>query len=139
MRLTLLLADAAEDANGKVSALGLGWTVTSTPTPPMAIVVLLDIGWDETNRDIDLHLGLFDADGRPVTVPGPFGDQPLEVSAKAQAGRPPGVPPGTEMRMPLTVALGPGLPLTPGQRYEWRARLDGHHEVGWNAAFTVRS
>ncbi|MCG7284947.1 hypothetical protein MHY85_03040 [Cellulomonas sp. ACRRI] len=138
MRLTLLLADAAQEAMGKVHSLGLGWNTTGTPTPPMAVVVLLDVGWDETNRDIELLLELVDADGHPVTVPGPFGDQPLNVTAQTQAGRPPGLPAGSEVRIPLTVNIGPGLPLVAGQRYEWRATLDGRTNPDWSQSFFVR-
>ncbi|KGM13922.1 DUF6941 family protein [Cellulomonas bogoriensis] len=138
MKLTVLLADAAEEANGKVSALGLGWTVTATPTPPMVVILLLDIGWDETDRDIDLHLELVDADGRPVMVPGPYGEQPLTVDARAKAGRPPAALPGTEIRMPMTISIAPGLQLEPGQRYEWRASLDGQHNAAWRQTFVIR-
>jgi hypothetical protein len=46
----VLLADFAQaDAAGKVNALGLGWSVTSTPIPNHAVVIMLKVGWDETN------------------------------------------------------------------------------------------
>ncbi|GAA5157197.1 DUF6941 family protein [Ornithinimicrobium tianjinense] len=137
MKLTLLLADSAQEAQGKVHALGLGWTAIGTPTSPMALVVLLDVDWDETNRDIALHIELVDADGHLVTVPGPFGDQPLTLDATAQAGRPPGMPRGAAVRLPLTLNVSGGLPLVAGQRYEWRATLNGQADAAWAQSFHV--
>jgi len=47
----VLLADFAQaDASGKVNALGLGWSLTGTPIPNHAVVIMLKVGWDETNK-----------------------------------------------------------------------------------------
>jgi hypothetical protein len=52
MKISLLLADAAQaDAqSGKVNALGLGRRQCQTRTPAFALVLFLDIDWDETNK-----------------------------------------------------------------------------------------
>ena len=43
----LLLCDAAvADQAGKLHMLGAGWSVTSSPTSPQAVAVLLKIPWD---------------------------------------------------------------------------------------------
>ena len=62
MRAKLLLADAAKVSEGKVDALGLGWSTTTSPTPPAAIIILLQFGWDETNTSRALVVELLDAD-----------------------------------------------------------------------------
>jgi hypothetical protein len=96
VRVSLLLADSAQaDQSGKVHALGLGWTTTTTPLPPFALVIFLDIDWDETNQPHNLRCELLSEDGEPVRVPGPFGQQPIVVEAQAEAGRPPGAIHGT--------------------------------------------
>jgi|SRR5271166_6113629 len=92
MKISLFLADAAQaDAqSGKVNALGLGWRQCQTPTPAFALVLFLDIDWDETNKQHRLKCQLLTTDGEPVTVPGPQGPQRILFEAAAEAGRPPG-------------------------------------------------
>lgn len=43
--------------------------------PPFALVLFLDIDWDETNKQHQLKCQLLTADGDPVVVPGPHGPQ----------------------------------------------------------------
>lgn len=136
MRVTLLLSDSAQEAGGKVHALGLGWNVCGSPTPPMGVVVFIEVAWDETNRNIEFRLELVDADGHPVTAPGPFGDQPLVIEGQTQAGRPPGIPPGSDITIPLVLNIGP-LPLAASQRYEWRVQIDGRSRAEWTRSFYV--
>jgi hypothetical protein len=126
MKISLLLADAAQaDAqSGKVNALGLGWRQCQTPTPAVALVVFLDIDWDETNEQHRLKCQLLTTDGEAVTVPGPQGPQRILFEASAEAGRPPGAIHGTSVRMPMTLNIPPGIPLDPGV-YEWRVEVEG--------------
>lgn len=136
MEAHVLLADFAQsDSSGKVNALGLGWSVTTTPTPNHAVVVILRVGWDETNINHHLALRLLTADGlNAVEVPTPFGSQPLTVEIDVEVGRPPGLAHGSSIDYSLAINIGPGLPLVPG-RYEWRLQIGGNE---WRAAFTVQ-
>ncbi|MEU7633388.1 hypothetical protein AB0C34_25980 [Nocardia sp. NPDC049220] len=70
MKLTLWTADSAQpDPSGKAHALGLGWSVTTTPTPPMALVVFVDIGTDEEIREeYSLKVLLVDDEKNPVKL-----------------------------------------------------------------------
>jgi hypothetical protein len=43
MNAIILLADAAQAAGGKLYILGGGWSITSTPTPPAALAIKIDI------------------------------------------------------------------------------------------------
>ncbi|WAC54258.1 DUF6941 family protein [Gordonia sp. SL306] len=138
MKIRLLLADAAQadSSNGKVNALGLGWTTIPTPTPGFSLVMFLDIDWDETNQQHKLKCELLTDDGVAVHVPTPLGDQPVVFEAFAEAGRPPGTTHGTPLRMPLALTVGPGFPLPPG-RYEWRVTVEGFDDATAVEGFTV--
>ena len=116
MKISLFLADAAQaDAqSGKVHALGLGWRQCQTPTPPFALVMFVDIDWDETNKQHKLLCQLLTTDGEPVVVMGAQGPQRISFEAAAEAGRPPGAIHGTSVRMPLTLNIPAGIPLEPG-------------------------
>ena len=82
MRIHLPLADSAQpDPTGKVHALGIGWTVTSTPTPPAALIAMIWVDWTEANQKFNLAGSPVDGDGKVIDVDGPDG---LEFGA----GRP---------------------------------------------------
>lgn len=138
MKATVLLADyAITDPAGKIHAIGMGWSTIPTPTPPHGLIVLLEVAWDETNRKVQFLAELVDADGKPVTLPGPVGAMPVQIQGDVEAGRPPGLPHGTPIICPLTVNVGPGLALIAGQRYEWRLSIDGKSNADWSASFLV--
>jgi hypothetical protein len=138
MKIGVFLADAAQAdvQSGKVHALGLGWRQCQTPTPPFALVVFLDIDWDETNKQHKLTCQLLTADGETVTITGPQGRQPISFEASAEAGRPPGAIHGTSVRMPLTLNIPAGIPLEPGI-YEWRVEVEGFEQATAVEAFIV--
>lgn len=140
MRAHVLLADFAQpDSSGKMGALGLGWSITTTPTPPHAVIVLLKVGWTETNKPHQLQLSLLTADGQhAVVAPTPFGDQPLTVEAKIEVGRPAGLPEGSAVEHNFAINLGAGIPLAAASRYEWRLTIDGKENEEWAAPFFVR-
>ena len=115
----LLLCDAAvADPAGKLHMLGAGWSMTSSPTAPQAVAVLLKIPWDRANQRLAVLLRLVDSDGRPVLLPSPEGDQEISIQGEVEAGRPPGIAPGSLLDAALTFSVPP-LPLEPG-RYQWR-------------------
>ncbi|MGO8967880.1 DUF6941 family protein [Mycobacterium sp.] len=137
MKITLLLARFAEsDPQGTISALGLGWKTCPTPLPPIAVVVFLDIDWNETNQPHKLMCDLVTADGQPVAIPGPLGPQPVHFEAQIEAGRPPGAIHGTPMRAPLAINIAGGTSLPPG-RYEWRVGVEGLPDQTAVEAFLV--
>ena len=125
MKAQLLLADAAkaDPGSSKVHALGLGWSVTSSPTPAMALVLLLKVAWTECNRPLAIHIWLETEDGKVVRVPGPAGPLSLDLRASGEAGRPAGLPEGSAVDMSLAFGLGSGLPLPAGARYLWKAEI----------------
>ncbi|HKY15828.1 MAG TPA: hypothetical protein VJM33_12965, partial [Microthrixaceae bacterium] len=117
MRADILLADSAQSVNGKAYLLGAGWSVQQGPGP-LAVVIFIEVGWDETDRRIPWQLTLEDADGSIVNLPGPAGPQPFQIAGEIEAGRAPGAAVGSPLTLPpLTVNLGP-LSIEPG-RYQF--------------------
>ena len=115
----VLLCDAAvADPAGKLHMLGAGWSMTSSPTSPQAVAVLLKIPWDRANERLALRLQLVDSDGRQVAVQTPDGPQEVTMGGEIETGRPPGVAPGSQLDASLAFTV-PSLPLPPG-RYQWR-------------------
>jgi hypothetical protein len=105
----------------------------------MAVVVMVKVGWNETNRKHRLSLNLLTADGQhAVQAPTPFGVQPLQVEGEFEVGHPAGLPEGSTIDHALAVNVAPSLPLTPG-RYEWRLKIDDVENATWRAAFVVLS
>lgn len=125
MEATLLLANSAEahSQNGMVNALGLGWSVTGTPTPPAALVLMVKVPWDQTNVRHKVELALVDQDGHPATI-NDQGDI-IRIDGSFEAGRPAGIIPGTPIDAAVVINLSAGMALTPGAAYQWRVEIDG--------------
>ena len=109
MRVTMLLADAAQEVNGKLYVLGGGWSVTGPDLPPMAIAIKLDVPWSEANTQHAFSLELVDQDGRPV----PAGDSGgVRAEGTFEVGRPVGLPAGQRHRLRLR-GVDPAVPAQP--------------------------
>lgn len=140
MDAQVILADAAQSSpDGKVHALGMGWSTTTTPLPPQALVVLIKCPWDQTNDAHTVVVELVDSDGQPVAFPGPPDGamQPVRIEAEFETGRPPGTRKGTPLDVPLALNMNGGMPLPPG-RYAWELSIDGEKKESWRVAFEVR-
>lgn len=138
MKTTILLADSAQaDQLGKAHALGLGWSVTTSPTPPMALVLLFEVDWNEANIRHHITVELNDSDGRPVLLPG--AGSPLRFEADIEVGRPVGTPEGSPLGLPMAINIGPGLELTPGQRYRWVVTNTGQPDADLSVGFAVQA
>ena len=140
MKATLLLADFAQVADGKLTVVGGGWSVTGPDPTPFAIAILVQVPWDQANVRHTLRLELLDADGNAVTMETEDGDDdPILFfdDIVFELGWPPGLKPGTPLDFPVAVNSGP-LPLAPGGRYEWRLSIDGRSDEDWRLPFTTR-
>ncbi|HEV7146743.1 MAG TPA: hypothetical protein VGN48_07060, partial [Pedococcus sp.] len=71
------------------------------------------IGWNETNRRYPLKLQVIHEDGTVL----------MNIDAQVEAGRPPGLSPGSDLRSVLAVGAEANFPKPGG--YELRAELDG--------------
>jgi len=137
MKLTLLLADAAEAVNGKLYILGGGWSITGPDPTPSAIAIKIEVPWDQANTRHQLKLELFNDDGQPIMVPGPTGEQPVVLSGEFEVGRPAGLKPGTPLDLALAFHIAPLL-LPPAGRYVWRCSVDGRSDEDWQVPFSTR-
>lgn len=134
-KVTMMLCDSAQVADGKLYVLGGGWSVVGPDPTPCALAVKLELPGSSSARSYSWALDLLDADGRPVALPTPDGPQPVGVSGGLDLNPQSPPPAGVSLDVPLAVNFGP-LPLSPG-RYGWRFSLDGSSEEGWTTEFTV--
>ncbi len=104
-----MLADSAQAVDNKLFILGGGWTLLGPVPGPTAIAILIEVPWDETNRQHVLKLELVDS----------------------------GIAPGSAITMPMAINLGP-LPIKPATRYEWRCSIDGTGREEWTLTFATR-
>jgi hypothetical protein len=136
MRVTMMLADHAQVADGKLFISGGGWSSCGPGPTPCSVAVIFHVPWQHTNEKVQFGLRLIDEDGHPVIQPGPQGPQPVEVTGQFEAGRPPGMTPGTEIGVPMT--FGSVLHLPPGRRYTWVLEVSGESDDGWRLSFATR-
>jgi hypothetical protein len=139
VKVTMLLADAAQAVDGKLYILGGGWTITGPDPIPSAIALQIKVPWDRANRRHTFELTLLDGDGvLALLQPNPEAPpQPLQISGQFEVGRPAGVLPGTPLDAVVALSIGP-LPLPPGGRYVWELKIDGRTEEDWHLPFSTR-
>lgn len=137
MNVTMLLADSAQVADGKLYILGGGWSVTGPDAVPSAVAIKVGVDWHEFNSQHHWELFLEDADGQLVHFDTPDGSQSIEVRGDFSATAPEGVPAGTPVDVPIAVNFGP-IPLEPGSRFTWRIVIDGASLPGGTVSFTTR-
>ena len=137
MEATLFLADSAQATpDGKLHALGIGWTQTGSPmAAPSAVAFILHVPWDETNRRITWTLDLLDADGNAVVLQtGPDSFSSMHIENEIEVGRPPGTKPGADINVPFAINIAP-MPLAPDRTFVWVLKVG---ERKWSAAFATR-
>ncbi len=124
----MILADAAQVAEGKLFILGGGWSVTSGKLPS-ALAIKIEVPWSAANEPHTLAIRLLDSDGKEVVH---LTTETFEV------GRPAGIPTGTSIDHVLAIQMGPLMMLAPGQRYVWELSIDNHVAEEWRCSFYVR-
>lgn len=126
-----LLADAAQESNGKLFILGGGWSQIhvagpDVAVPSIALAMRVVVPWGETNRNLRFEIQLEDLDRNKL-----LGDAPV---AEIAVGRPPDLPPGSEQPVPLALTFNNLVFQRPGN-YMFTISLD---DVELNrAVFTV--
>lgn len=113
----LILADAAQVADGKLFLLGGGWDRLAVNVLPVTQMVGVAVGivvpWTETNSGQTLTLTVHDDDGNDILPP---------VTLRIEVGRPSGLPAGAEQR--VLVAFNAPLPLPRLGNYVLTATLE---------------
>lgn len=136
MKVTLLLCDYAQVADGKLTIVGAGWTHTS-PVTTHAVGVIVDVPWDLANVRLEWTLDLRDADGRLVHQDAGRGPVPLQASGEMEVGRPVGTPPGTPIPVCMAIPVY-GLTLQPAARFVWGFSVNGATQDDWVLPFSTR-
>ncbi len=116
-----IIADGAQESNGKLYVLGGGWDTIFSAAYPMqwaavSLAIKLVIPWNLAGEPHELVVDLVNDDGVPA----------LPESPKLQfnVGRPHNADPGDDVSMPFTLTLNQiTLPRT--GRYTFLLRIDG--------------
>ena len=137
MRATMILADYAQVADGKLFISGAGWSTCAPGPAPCSVAVIFHVPWQETGKKISFTLRLIDEDGRPVTQPGAQDGMPVQVNGHFEARRPAAVTPGMEINVPMSFNIV--LHLEPTTRYSWVLDVDGHSDESWRLSFETRA
>jgi hypothetical protein len=135
LKVTMMLADAAHEANGKLYILGGGWSISAPRPHAYAIALVLHGPWDQANVRHSARLELMDSDGEPVHS---FGQdaKPVVWNGGFETGRPPGLKPGASLDAAVALPIPPH-PISPGGRYEWRLWIDGETRDEWRLPFSA--
>lgn len=102
--------------DGLVDASGMGWSGIRLPSPPVALILLIKVPYDQLAVDHDVRIQLRDADHRDLDVGIAF-----DLSLPHDDAR----PAGAAVDYARVVEVAAGLPLDPGATYEWVASIDG--------------
>ncbi len=113
------VANHAEALNGLLYLQGAGWTDMQVPFTPqnqpapvhLGIGVSVLVGWNETDQQFPMQVSIVDEDGQQL----------VSVEAQVQAGRPQGLPPGSDLRTVLAINAEMQFPKDGG--YELRTEL----------------
>jgi hypothetical protein len=135
-RATMMLADHAQVADGKLFISGAGWSSCAPGHAPCAVALIFHVPWQETDQTISFTLRLIDEDGRAVIQPGAQDGLPVQVNGHFKVPHPPGLTPGAEINVP--VSFNTVLELAPGRRYSWVLEVDGHADDSWRLPFATR-
>ena len=131
--VTMLLADSAQVAGGKLFVLGGGLTAIGPKPQPLALALHIRVPWDRANIGHQLRIELHDQDGRPIEQNG----QPFSLSGRFEAGRPAGLPHGSPLGVSMAMNFPP-MALQPNQRYTFVLDIDGERRTAWRASFSTR-
>src|SRR5260370_41420563 len=93
MRATMMLADHAQIADGKLFISGGGWSTCGPGPTPCAVVVIFHGPWQETRDKVSFALRPIDEDGRAATHPGATDRRPVHGHGHFEAPRPLGMTP----------------------------------------------
>lgn len=145
--VTILLADyAAVDTAGKLNVIGGGVTIiglsNTGATSPFSLVVTITVPPPLYNAECAIEVQLEDPAGEIVSLPGSATPQLMRIGQSITFDEPnhKGVPvPRRTLRsrQQFVVNFAAGLPLTLGQKYTWRVKIDSASRDSWTEEFFV--
>jgi hypothetical protein len=138
MRVTMLLADAAQVAEGKLNILGGGWDVGGPGPTPMAIAVILEVPPSQARRKHTWSLLLIDENGEPALLPVDGQKSAVEIHGEIQRIR---ITKSAPLEKPVNIRFAINiapLPLEPSTSYAWRLSIDNKTRKDWQVSFGTR-
>lgn len=136
MNAWLTLADFAQVHAGKLNIVGGAISMLGPGPVAMAVAIQINVDWADRSKRKHLRVSLYDADDKPVSLPTPLGDVPVEVAADYEVAPPPGSPQATELPFAFAFHVA-GVPLPPGS-YKWLLYLDNAETHAAKVSFAVR-
>lgn len=127
------LANHVEAINGLLYLTGAGWTEIRPPVQPdgrvgiahFGIGISVLVGWNDTNQRIPVEVTITHEDG---------GEPLLRAEGQIEQGRPPGLPPGSDLRS--VIAIGVDLQFPRAGGYQVTATIPGSaRSVSFRAVF----
>ncbi len=121
LRVDAFLCDAVQESNGKLHAIGIGWSQIGGSAFPVrhgriGLGLLIHVPYTATNQDHGVGVEIVDEDGRAVALgqaqPGTdpamlddSGEHLVRVGGLFNVGRPPELQAGDEQLVPLAIQL----------------------------------
>ncbi len=133
LTVDMLLCDSAQVSGGKLFILGGGLSVVGPKPQPLALALQITVPWDQANVQHVWKIQLFNEDGHPVTI----NEKQVVIQGKFEAGRPPGMRPGSPLGVSLAISLTP-LPLPAGSSYAFGLTINDQTQPDWRVRFFVR-
>ncbi len=121
MKLTsAMLADSAQVQSGKLFILGGGFDTISVRSFPathrnLSLAMIAEVGPEDRERDLELHISLIDEDGQSVGV---------QAKGTLRVGAPPNLPPGSASIVPI-VSPFHNITFPEAKGYVFVVSLDG--------------
>ena len=113
MLLTANQARMRDD--GLVDASGMGWSGIRLPTPPIALILIIKLPFDQLATDHRVRIHLRDADRRDIDIGMAF-DLQLPLDDRR--------PTGAAADYASVIDFPSDLPLEPDSTYEWVVSID---------------
>lgn len=138
IRVTMMLADHAQAADGKLNIIGGGWTIIGPDPTPFAIALIIEIPWALADQRHVFRLELIDPDGQTLMAETEGGEQAIALEGDFTVDRPGDIPAGTPFTVPVGINMPSPPPIPPGGRYEWRLEINGKTHTDWRLGFSTR-
>jgi hypothetical protein len=134
----MLLADAAQVAEGKLYIIGGGWEVCGPEPTPMALAVKVEIPKSQVRRKHTWSVTLIDASGEPVLLTADGEKSTVAIHGEfGRIGDPKSLPTEGPAHLRFAVNIAP-LRLEPDSSYAWRLTIDNQTRRDWQASFRTR-
>lgn len=136
----MMHADAAQAFGGRLYVLGGGWSEMGPAAAPFALVIKIEVPFEQIGKLLKFHVTLVTEEGKPIALPVPPGEpaRNLEFGGEFEVPRPPGHPDGGWLSLPLVINFAPMM-LPPGKRFEWVLRINDQENEHWRLALNSRT